>query len=113
MIHLIDHETRGHRSKQFENNRGADYQGYNYLPVLREYMSELTGFPSRRVEGMTYDGDVLFVHGELSDYVTPKYHQDITRYFPNAQISELPGAGHWMHVEQPGQLLARIRAFLA
>ena len=83
------------------------------LAVLREYMPELAGFPAGLVQGRTYDGGALFIHGELSDYVVPEYHDDIAKYYPLAQISELPGAGHWVHVDQPGQLLARIRAFLA
>ena len=94
-------------------HRNGQYEWRLNLPVLKGFMSELTGFPADVVAGQSYPGETIFIHGEQSDYVVPAYHDPILRYFPCAQVSELPGAGHWLHTDQPGQLLARIRAFLS
>ena len=92
---------------------GGEYKWRINIPVISEFMPVLTGFPAQLADGKQYLGDTIFIHGELSDYVIPAYHKRINQYFPKVQISELPGAGHWLHVDQPGQLLARMRAFLS
>ena len=61
---------------------------------------EIVGFP------------VLFVRGEESDYVTDDDILNIHRIFPAARVATIPGAGHWLHVEQPALLLKTIRYFL-
>lgn len=60
----------------------------------------ITGFPA------------LFVAGEKSDYISSEDHQLIRGLFPAAQIVTIPGAGHWLHAEQPALLLKNIKYFL-
>jgi len=59
-----------------------------------------------------YDGPALFVRGELSAYITYDDQAAIRRLFPRARIQTLPGAGHWVHAEQPQQLARIVREFL-
>jgi len=61
---------------------------------------EITGFP------------VLFIRGEKSDYISDDNVQVIQQIFPVARITTIPGAGHWLHVEQPNLLVKTIRYFL-
>lgn len=56
---------------------------------------------------------VLFVGGEKSDYIRKEDHSLITRIFPQAHIVAIPGAGHWIHAEQPELLLEQVKQFLA
>lgn len=60
----------------------------------------ITGFP------------VLFIRGENSDYITDDCIPDIKQIFPMAEIATIPGAGHWLHAEQPDLLVKTIRYFL-
>jgi len=60
----------------------------------------ITGFP------------VLFISGANSDYIQAADHQLIRAIFPGAEIVPLPGAGHWVHAEQPALLVKTIRYFL-
>jgi pimeloyl-ACP methyl ester carboxylesterase len=50
---------------------------------------EITGFP------------VYFLKGELSDYLTEEAFPLIKRIFPVAEFIVIPGAGHWIHADNP------------
>ena len=60
----------------------------------------ITGFP------------VLFISGADSDYIQAKDHLLIRSIFPVAEIVTIPGAGHWVHAEQPALLVKTITYFL-
>jgi len=45
--------------------------------------------------------DTLFVRGERSDYIGSEDETEIAGVFPHSQIVTIPGAGHWVHAEQP------------
>jgi pimeloyl-ACP methyl ester carboxylesterase len=55
----------------------------------------------------------LFVRGGESDHVCERDYPEITRLFPNVEIAEIPGAGHWVHAEAPGPFLEIVRNFLS
>ncbi len=60
----------------------------------------ITGFP------------VLFISGAKSDYIQAKDHLLIRSIFPVAEVVTIPGAGHWVHAEQPALLVKTIKYFL-
>ena len=60
----------------------------------------ITGFPA------------LFVSGERSDYIQAEDHRLIRSVFPGAEIVTIPGAGHWLHAEQPALLVKNLKYFL-
>lgn len=85
------------------------------LPALKEHLDAImdgldtgaaisnggiSGFPA------------LFVTGEKSDYIRPEDHKLIRQVFPAAEIVPIPGAGHWVHAEQPDLLVKSILYFL-
>ncbi|WP_127845232.1 alpha/beta fold hydrolase [Psychroflexus aestuariivivens] len=49
---------------------------------------------------LTYDGDVLFIKGENSDYILEDDHEMISKHFKNNTIKVISNAGHWVHAEQ-------------
>lgn len=59
----------------------------------------VTGFP------------VLFIRGERSPYIKDEDFPAIRKIFPQAEITTLPGAGHWLHAEKPGEFVKRILGF--
>ncbi len=81
------------------------------LPVLAAHMGELADFPAI-APACSYDGQALFLYGERSPYRQAAHDQEVYRLFPNAEIVVIPGAGHWLHVDQPERLTADIRRFL-
>lgn len=70
------------------------------LPVLRDQMATLTGWPDDMPKG-SFDGPVIEVMGEQSDYVTDAGQQALREHFPQARIVKVKGAGHWLHADAP------------
>ncbi len=59
-----------------------------------------------------YDGQTLFVKGENSDYIEVDSENRIRSLFPKAQIQTIKNAGHWVHADQPQQLLESVLRFM-
>lgn len=79
------------------------------LDVLAREMDRIVGFPE--IDGR-FEGPVLFLSGEASDYVQPDHRDRIKALFPKARFARIPGAGHWLHAEEPRAFEATVRAFL-
>ncbi|GAA4652702.1 alpha/beta fold hydrolase [Kistimonas scapharcae] len=56
---------------------------------------------------MPYEGPVLFVKGECSDYIDSAHQKQVLLLFPASQLKVIGGAGHWLHAEKP-ELFNRI-----
>ena len=74
------------------------------------HMDDIVGWPE--AGPARFDGPTLFLAGERSPYVLPEHQGEIRRLFPNARLEAVPGAGHWVHVEQPDAFLRQLAAFL-
>ncbi len=59
-----------------------------------------TGFP------------VIFLKGEESDYLPEDDYSDIQRIFPAAEFLTIPRAGHWLHSDNPGEVIRYMKKFL-
>lgn len=64
-------------------------------------------------EGESYTGPSLFIKGERSGYIKEEGKLAIMRQFPGAEIAEIVGAGHWLHVEQAVTFNALVQEFIA
>ncbi len=92
--------------------KGADGWGWRVnLDALQAAQAQITGFPDQPA-GAVFDGPAGFIYGELSDYVTPGHEPAIRRYFPNASLWPVAGAGHWVYADQPQAFMRCLNAFL-
>ena len=82
------------------------------LQALSANMPALTGFPGQLLD-RSHGGRTLVLGGGLSDYIRPEHHPAIYNLFPNAEIEDIPDAGHWVHAEAPESFLAHVESFLA
>ena len=56
---------------------------------------------------------ILFIKGERSPYISkPEHFEAIHQQFDHAQIETIAHAGHWLHAEQPENVIAIINQFL-
>jgi pimeloyl-ACP methyl ester carboxylesterase len=62
--------------------------------------------------GAQYPGPTLFVAGANSDYIQPANRPAIKALFPQAEVTTLPNAGHWVHADQPEAFAGVAEAFL-
>ncbi len=62
-------------------------------------------------ENDQYGGPVLFIRGENSPFLTESDLPLITRHFPKATMTTIPGAGHNPHVDNKSGFLSAVRQF--
>ena len=86
------------------NKENHQFEWRVNVPVLYDNLDEIIKgidahyFDDRRP---IYNYPVLFVKGSQSNYILPEDYLSIGRIYPEAQIVEIPNAGHWLHAEQP------------
>ena len=79
------------------------------LDTLEAEMDRITGWHAP--EGR-FEGPALFLAGAESDYIRPEHRPLIRDLFPTARMAKIPGAGHWLHADRPGEFAAAVAAFL-
>lgn len=65
-----------------------------------DFSQQITGFP------------VIFLKGGESDYIPSGDFRDIQNVFPAAEIIEVPGAGHWIQVDRPDEVVKYLKRLL-
>jgi esterase len=65
-----------------------------------DFNQQITGFP------------VIFLRGTDSDYIPKEDFRDILNVFPAADIIDVEGAGHWIQVDRPDEVVKYIRRLL-
>jgi len=66
----------------------------------KDFNQQITGFP------------VIFLKGGNSDYIPERDFRDILHVFPAADIIEIPGAGHWIQVDKPDEVVKNIKKLM-
>lgn len=82
------------------------------LSAIDDKITAIAGFPDDLMDNRVFTKPVLFMRGELSDYVLPIHYPLIYQLFPAARIETIAAAGHWLHAEQPGLFLNCLTEFL-
>ncbi|GAA4273997.1 alpha/beta fold hydrolase [Aquimarina gracilis] len=60
----------------------------------------------------SFDGDVLFLKGEKSNYIIEDDEVRIRAQFSGATIGQISNAGHWLHAENPTDFLRAVLEFV-
>lgn len=88
-----------------------EYRWRINLAVLKNNLDQIGGFPSPALFH-PYTGRTLFLGGTNSTSLLPEHIPVINRYFTHARIDYVDDAGHWLHIDQPDDVLDRILGFL-
>lgn len=80
------------------------------LTLLHGELDTIMGFPE--ASGFTFLGPVLWIRGARSDYVRDEDATTMRAFFPKTVRVTIRDAGHWVHSEQPEQVIASLRHFL-
>lgn len=90
----------------------GDAKGFEWkfnLDALHRHYADIS-------EGVTagnpFTGPALFIKGQRSSYVTGNNYPVIEQLFPNNQLAEIKGAGHWLHAEKPADFLQEVITFI-
>jgi pimeloyl-ACP methyl ester carboxylesterase len=82
------------------------------LEAIERNFPQILSFPELPA-GTAYRGPALFLAGARSDYIRAEHEPGIQRLFPQARITRVEGAGHWVHAEQPQAFLETVGPFLS
>lgn len=85
---------------QWKINLPAIYQNYDRLNQGME-------------NGRIFTGPVLFIKGGRSEYLEAADLPAIKRLFPQAELTTIPGSGHWVHADAPEPFLKAVLNFLS
>ncbi|GGW95490.1 alpha/beta fold hydrolase [Alteromonas halophila] len=97
--HINEPGVRQFLLKGLYRNDQGEWQWRFNIAGLQQNYEAIIGWPEDM--DATFDGDVLFVKGGKSDYLTREHRPQIARYFPNARARIIEGTGHWLHAEKP------------
>ncbi len=97
------------------NSEGIFYWAMN-LPVLQMHLADI--YASIMPSDNTHPDDLpvfplMFIKGERSGYLGKDEFDSLRHIFPHAILSEIAGAGHWVHAEQPEEFLKTVRNFIS
>lgn len=93
------------------NTTGGFYWNMN-IPALAENMDAIFQGVLPDENHAAPDFPILFIKGEQSEYIRPHDMEVIHRFYPHSEMTVIPGAGHWIHAEQPEAFLKAVRTFL-
>jgi pimeloyl-ACP methyl ester carboxylesterase len=93
--------------KNLQRNKDGSYSWKMNLDVLRDDYAFIRGPVSKEV----YRGETLFLRGGNSNYITDEDWESIQLQFPNSQLSTIQNAGHWIHAEQPQDVIEQVLRF--
>ena len=105
---LGDHQLRAFLLQSLELKDGVFWK--LNLPVLKEYMTDIIGFPNTT---KIFKGKTLLVVGENSNYVSSDDEVVMHKRFSELKTVVISDAGHWVHAEKPKELENTIRKFLS
>ncbi len=83
------------------------------LEELYKSRENIFGFSTPELNTNQYTGPAMFLYSETSSYLLPKHIPTIEMYFPNSQQKAIKEAGHWIHADQPEQVLEELQSFLS
>ena len=96
--------------KNLTRSKDGSYRWKANLPAITKNYHQLLAAPV--YHGTPYPGPGLFVWGGQSDYVNPDSEERIADWFPGSEIVTIEEAGHWVHADQPVQLIRIIEDFI-
>jgi pimeloyl-ACP methyl ester carboxylesterase len=97
--------------KNIHRNHSGVFEWKINAPVLRDSFRSIVSetdqaWFTERLPITAYP--VTFVRGLNSEYVSDPDWKEIRKIYPEARLVDFPGAGHWLHAEQPSKLIETI-----
>ncbi len=95
--------------KNLKRNPDNSFYWQANLSLIQDKLEEVSQtFPDH----LRFEKPSLFIRGLKSDYIRPEDEALIHHYFPDAQITSIEKAGHWVHAEAPQEFLAALTSYL-
>lgn len=105
---IKDFGTRQFLLKNITREDDGSFTWKMNLPVLWKHYQDILA----PVSGNPFDKPTLFIRGGRSNYIKPEEIPLIKPLFPQAEVVTIENAGHWVHADQPQELLRILHDFL-
>lgn len=92
------------------NPAGPGFTWLANVPLLHRALPDMVAFPAP--EDSAFSGPVLWLAGANSNYVKDTDLPRMTELFPDVLPVTVPGAGHWVHADQPAEFERLVREFI-
>jgi len=102
--------TRQFLLQNLRRNEDGSFEWSCNLTELHAFVNRENGF--RLDDTERYSGPTLFVGGGQSPHNLPTKKALIKHHFPNAELSMIEKAGHWLHFEAADEFRNIVRDFL-
>lgn len=108
---LKDSSLRQFLIKNIHRDKEGYFEWKINVPVLKHALHAITSDVSRewfadRLPILSYP--VTFIRGLNSDYISDQDFLAIKAIYPEARLIDIPGAGHWLHAEQPEKFIEAV-----
>lgn len=80
------------------------------IKAIKENLDKIISFESE--PGKVYKGPLKILIGEKSHYFPADVYKEIFPDIKESDIAVIQGAGHWVHADQPSQVIIQISKFL-
>ncbi len=108
MEYIPEFGVRQFLLKNLSRKKEGGYAWKMNLEAIHDHYQDILS----KIDGDSVETDTLFIRGSKSKYIKDEDQEDIRQLFPNHSLKTIEDAGHWVHAEQPQQLLAMVRHFL-
>ncbi len=85
---------------------------FNYRFNLESLTNNIEEIGAELTPMSQFEGDVLFLKGENSGYISADDEDLIHSHFPNSKLDIISKAGHWLHAENPMEFFSKVNDFL-
>jgi esterase len=75
-------------------------------------LKHLEYFSTWPYESRYFPNPAFFISGEKSNYLSESDRPEILQFFPDSKFHIVPGAGHWLHADNPKDFIASVGSFL-
>lgn len=89
---------------------GKHFEWKFNLDSLYKHYPEISGAVG---SSTPFTGKTLFIKGEKSPYINSENYTAINGLFPDNELAEIKGAGHWVHAEKPHEFIEEVLRFLS
>lgn len=103
----VAHHLTVHGLRELENG----HYSWKCDPMMDQRLRPELSDEERRALWQSIRCPILFIHGEKSWADNP-LEDGTAEHFNTMQVVSIPGAGHWVHHDEPEQVTALIRDFL-
>lgn len=107
--HIPDFGTRQFLLKNLARNAENSFEWRFNLETIAQKIEEV----GKALERQIVATPSLFYKGGKSRYILEEDKPSILEVFPNAQFKTMEGAGHWMHAENPQEMIATILKWIS